>query len=173
MLVLGVRSLEHSSEGESELGLQTMTDWKVSVSRKVAELTGRSVLSYSTVDFGAERNTDCISVIVERAGMFDPRDALDQLEALSQARTEAEVIVFKLRESLTESLVCFVGTTRFPGEGPIDGAEIVIGPGTCQFDILRHAKTDAINYDMTTGDLIEKLKQYDREFGIDIYHAEY
>ncbi len=149
-----------------------ITGWKSEVSRKLAEYTGRSVRNYSTCDFGSEKNLDCISVVIERAGMFDPGDTLDQMEALSEAQAEAEVLVFKIRRSLPAGVVCFVGTTRFPADGPVDGAEIVIGPGDSQFDILKHARADAINYDMDTADLISKLKKYDQEFGIDIYHAE-
>lgn len=146
--------------------------WKREVSRKLAELTDRTVRNYSTCEFGSEENSDCISVVIERAGLFDPRDTLDHMEALSHAQTEAEMIVFRIRKALPAGVVCFVGTTRFPGDGPVDGAEIVVGPGDSQFDILRHARSDALNYDMQTADLIAKLQTYDDEFGIDIYHAE-
>lgn len=149
-----------------------VTEWKTQVSRQLAELTGRSVRNYSTVDFGRDMNLDCISVVIERAGMFDPRDLMDQLEGLSRAREEAETLVFEIRKHLPPGTVCFVGTTRFPGNGPVDGAEIVVAPGDSQFDILRHARTDAINYDMGTNDLINRLKKYDQQLGIDIYHAE-
>lgn len=148
-----------------------MSEWKTIVSRKLAELTGRSVRQYSTCDFGREKNEDCVSVVIEREGMFDPRDRIDQLEALSRAREEAETLVFEVRKFLPDGTVCFVGTTSFPGN-PVDGAEIVVGPGKSQFDILRHARTDAINYDMVTTDLIARLQKYDLQFGIDIYHAE-
>lgn len=148
-----------------------MSEWKTLVSRKLAELTGRSVRPYSTCDFGREKNEDCVSVVVEREGMFDPRDRIDQVEALSRAREEAETLVFEVRKFLPDGTVCFVGTTSFPGN-PVDGAEIVVGPGESQFDILRHARTDAINYDMVTTDLVARLQKYDLQFGIDIYHAE-
>ncbi len=44
--------------------------------------------------------------------------------------------------------------------------------GSSQFDILRVAQSDAVNYGMVTEDLITKLSEYDRMFGIDIFHAE-
>ncbi|KON98585.1 hypothetical protein AM501_17410 [Aneurinibacillus migulanus] len=50
--------------------------------------------------------------------------------------------------------------------------EVVLGKGESQFDILRIAETDACNYDMMTEELIEKLQEYDRAFGIDITQAE-
>jgi hypothetical protein len=52
-----------------------------------------------------------------------------------------------------------------------DAVEIVIGPGSDQFDILRLARSDAINYGMGTEDLIRKLRGYDATVGLDILQA--
>jgi hypothetical protein len=52
------------------------------------------------------------------------------------------------------------------------GVEVVIGPGSTQFDILRIAASDAVNYDKQTEDLVRVLQDWDRRFGIDIFAAE-
>ncbi len=44
-----------------------------------------------------------------------------------------------------------------------------MAPGNDQFDILRVAASDAVNYDMLTEDLIRELRAWHRDFGIDIW----
>ena len=112
----------------------------------------RPVRRYSTFDFGRERDNDCVSVVVPGR--------------------QAREIVYAVRKKLPPGLVAFVGTTRWLGdETHRGGAEIVVGRGTSQFDILRLARSDAINFDMETDDLIAKLQEWDRESGIDIFLA--
>lgn len=48
----------------------------------------------------------------------------------------------------------------------------MVASGDSQFDILRIAQSDAVNYDMMTEDLVRKLQEYDSKYGIDIFHAE-
>ncbi len=126
-------------------------NWASSATQLFAEVS-HTVRRYSTFDFGRQQNFNCISAIV-------PRDI-------------ANTSVFKIRERLKPGLVTFVGTTHWLGNESHDGVEIVIGSGNSQFDILRLAHSDAINYSKNTEELIEKLQEYDRNFGIDIFHAE-
>lgn len=48
---------------------------------------------------------------------------------------------------------------------------IVVAPTTDQFGILRFERTDGINYDLLTEDIIEQLKTLDEKYGIDIVGA--
>jgi hypothetical protein len=50
--------------------------------------------------------------------------------------------------------------------------EVVVGPGQSQFDILRIARSDAVNYGLETEDLVTRLQQYDRDVGISLLQAE-
>lgn len=117
-------------------------------------LANQPVRPYSTVDFGRGKKEGVYSVLV---------DAIDAYE-----------IITSLRSKLGNELITFIGTTNFlSDDAPEDGmVEVVLGKGESQFDILRIAETDACNYDMMTEELIEKLQEYDRAFGIDITQAE-
>lgn len=110
------------------------------------------VRPFSTYDFGRARDERCRSVIVPGR--------------------KAEAAVRRLREALEPGYVAFVGTSRWLGDEGHQGVEVVVGPGTSQFDILRLARSDALNHDMGTDELVEKLRRYDEEFGIEIARAE-
>lgn len=113
----------------------------------------REVRSYSTYDFGRERDEGCLSVIAPTK--------------------KAGALLSRIREALAPGLVVFVGTSQWYGDERHEGrSEVVVGPGESQFDILRLARSDAVNYEMDTEDLVEKLRQYDRDFGINITHAQ-
>ena len=119
---------------------------------RLAEISGASIRNYSTYDFGRSRDSEARSVVA--------------------AHSRSPQIVGSLRQELGPNLICFIGTTRWLGDEEHDGAEIVVANGTSQFDILRVARSDAINYGMETEDLIKKLKTYNDQFGIEIFHAE-
>jgi hypothetical protein len=123
-----------------------------SAAQRLARIAGGPVREYSTYDFGRARDPDARSVIVA-----DERS----LDILSEIRGQIE-----------GDLVAFIGTTSWLGDEPHQGVEIVVAKGGSQFDILRVARSDAINYGMETEALIEKLTEYDRQYGIDILHAE-
>ncbi len=116
-------------------------------------VTNQPVRAFFTIDFGREQNSNCVSALVPEQR---------SLELLSQ-----------LRESLEPGCVAFIGTTRSLAENRYPGlVELVVGLGESQFDILRLAATDAVNYNMLTEDIIEKLLDIDRRYGIDIFQAE-
>lgn len=119
---------------------------------QLAEISRASLRDYSTYDFGRNRDSNAKSVVV-------PPD-------------QSQQAVAELRNQLGPNLVCFIGTTQWLGDEKHDGSEIVVSSGESQFEILRIARSDAINYGMETEDIIKKLKQYDDQFGIDIFHAE-
>ncbi|WCN39626.1 DUF4253 domain-containing protein [Aneurinibacillus uraniidurans] len=118
-------------------------------------LTKRSVRSYSTWDFGREKDTSCISVLVKE------KDAINILHAI--------------RTQLDPGMIAFIGTKTtqwFENKEKETEVEIVVGKGDDPFDILRIARTDAINYGMKTEDLIKKLRNLVKDNKIDIIAAE-
>jgi hypothetical protein len=117
-------------------------------------VTGLPVQDFSSYDFGRKQNFQCVSVIVP---------AMQTEELLAAVRAE-----------LPEGCVAFIGinwgfcwmTARTEKR---DGFELVIGPGTSQFDIIKLARPDEI---YGSNDFnIQKMQQYDADFGIDIVHA--
>lgn len=121
-------------------------------SSSLAASLGVEVRNYSTFDFGREKNELAVSFIIseEKALEFLP----------------------KIRDSLGDGLIAFIGTTRWLGDERHSGVEVVVAHGTSQFDILKVARSDAANYNMETEDLIKKLQDYNHKYGIDIFQAE-
>jgi hypothetical protein len=116
------------------------------------EVTGEPVRPFMTYDFGRSQDTRAISAVVPNA---------DALELVSQVRPR-----------LPTGWLVFAGTDSWLGnEDHGDRVELVVGPGDDQFDILRLARSDAVNYDMMTEDLVRKLKTFDKEVGLDILQA--
>lgn len=120
---------------------------------RLSVISGSSLRNYSTRDFGRDRYPEARSVIVPKA--------------------RARQVLQALRSELGPGLIAFIGTTQWLGdEKHEDGEEVVVANGDSQFDILRVARSDAVNYDMVTDDLIKKLTEYHRKYDIDIFHAE-
>lgn len=122
------------------------------VATRLAELSRRPLRPFATRDFGRDRNSDAKSVVV--------------------SNKEAQPLVARIRADLGPGLLAFVGCTRSLADLPDEGSEVVVAHGNSQFDIVRIAQSDAINYGMETEDLIRKLEVYHSEYGIDIFHAE-
>src|SRR5262249_38127499 len=121
--------------------------------RQLAAIAKCPLRTFSTFDFGRGQDTAARSVVV-------PKD-------------DAEGVLLKLRSQSLPGIIAFIGTANWLGdERHEDGAELVIAKGTTQFDIVRIARSDAVNYEMGTEDLVQKLQSYDEAFGIDIIHAE-
>lgn len=119
----------------------------------LAAASGKPVRDYSTCDFGREQVPTALSVVVPKK--------------------VARSLVAKLRKELPASAVAFMGTTRWLGaEKNTDQVEVVVAAGSTQFDTLRIAKSDAINYGLQTEQLIVQLQKWDKAFGIDLWHAE-
>lgn len=114
----------------------------------LGQVAGAEVRPFSTMDFGREQNPKGRSVLV-------PVDAAEQL-------------LDSVRKQLPPGTLAFVGLEEGPA-GP--HAELVVAEGSSQFDILRIAATDAINYGFSTEDLIRELQSWDAEYGIDIWQA--
>lgn len=119
---------------------------------RLSQLSGKAIRPFATRDFGRDQNSAARSVVV--------------------AEHKAAQIVRELRRELGPSLLAFIGCTRSLADHAESGSEIVIAEGKTQFDILRVAQSDAVNYDMGTEDLVGTLQEFDNEYGIDIFHAE-
>lgn len=119
----------------------------------MVKTTGGTLFRYATYDFGRARDESVSMVLVPEA------------QALS--------LQHKLALTLPQSWRCFIGSTRWLGEEKHDGmAELVAFKASSQFDCLRAARTDAVNHDLHTDDIIKVLQDYDQRFGIRIYSAE-
>jgi tetratricopeptide (TPR) repeat protein len=119
----------------------------------MVDVTGGELRRYATFDFGRARDESVSMVLVPE------RDAL--------------ALQYKLARALPPGWRCYVGSTRWLGEEKHDGkAELVTIQAASQFDCLRVARTDAINHDMETEDIIRVLEDYHRRFGIRIVAAE-
>jgi hypothetical protein len=126
--------------------------WRNSVTEILGRTTNLPIQDFASYDFGRKQTPNCVSVIV-------PAQQVEKLLA-------------DIRAELPQGLVAFIGinwgmcwiTARTEER---EGFELVIGPGSTQFDILNLARPDFDNMDV-----IQRLQKYDHEFGIDIYHAE-
>ena len=114
--------------------------------------TKSGVRRFSTHDFGRAQDVRSISSVVGESAV--------------------ETALSSLRSALPAGYVAFIGTTQWLGDEKHEGIEIVVGPGRDQFDILRLADSDAVNYDMTTESLVKELRKYHRVDPIDIFQAE-
>lgn len=119
----------------------------------MVKTTGGTLFRYATYDFGRAHDESVSMVLVPAA------------QALS--------LQHKLALALPRDWRCFIGSTRWLGEEKHDGmAELVVIKASSQFDFLRVARTDAVNHDLDTEDIIKVLQDYDQRFGIRIYSAE-
>jgi hypothetical protein len=118
-----------------------------------------AVRDFSTRDFGREPHGECVSVVIPGGGTAVQEQAVTVLRAV--------------RAQLPPGTVAWLGTTRWLGEERYrDGVELVVGPGASPADMLRHAASDAVNYDLTTEDLVARLMQWHAAYGVDVFHAE-
>ncbi len=114
--------------------------------------SGKEVRPFATRDFGRDQYRGARSVLV--------------------SEEDAKTVLDEVRDRIPPGIVAFVGTTRSLATPKSTGVEVVIAPGSSQFDILRVAASDGINYDLTTEDLVRELTSWDEAFGVDIWQAE-
>lgn len=116
------------------------------------QVTGAPVRSFSTTDFGRERNVQARSVLV--------------------SQEKAEQLLTQVRRRLPPGTLAFIGVTNSLARPKPAGVELVVFQGRDQFDILRTAQTDGMNYDLDTKAIIAELQAWDKEWGVDIWQAE-
>lgn len=121
------------------------------IAAHVAKVTSQPVRPFSTRDFGRDRYPGARSILV-------PPE-------------QSEALLAKIRTGLGPGLVAFIGTQNSLADDASEDVELVIGPGSTQFDILRIAASDAVNYGKQTEDLVKVLQRWDEAYGIDIFQA--
>lgn len=119
---------------------------------RIEHVTGGQVRPFFTYDFGRAKEPRALSVLVERDEVYD--------------------VAERLRRALDGDLLVFVGTTRnLAGGVPSDAAEIVVARGHRQVDILRIARTDAVNYGLGTEALVHAVRALNRDYGVRVFEA--
>jgi hypothetical protein len=118
----------------------------------LAQVADKPMRTFSTRDFGRDQFPEARSVLVDDA--------------------QAEALLEKVRGRLGPGLVAFIGTRTSHAKPRPKGVELVVGQGTSQFDILRIAASDAVNFDLDTEDLVRKIQAWDAAYGVDIFQAE-
>jgi hypothetical protein len=113
---------------------------------------GEKSRTFSTRDFGRENFKGPHSVLVS-----DDR---------------AEALLWRIRSQMPRGVVAFIGTERSLAKPRAEGTELVVAEAKSQFDILRIAASDAVNYGKETEDLVRTLQSWDEKYGIDIYAAQ-
>ncbi|MGF7086844.1 hypothetical protein JOD24_000676 [Kroppenstedtia sanguinis] len=83
----------------------------------------------------------------------------------------AEEIWAFLRPQLPQGTITFLGTEYWLGEESPGEVELVLAEGEEPWDILRQARTDAINYGMNTEDLIRRLQSFYEEASFTLIQA--
>ena len=118
----------------------------------VERVSGKSVREYMTYDFGRARSSEAVSIVA--------------------AEDEALDLAAELRAGLDEGYSAFLGTDLWLGDEAHPGeVEVVVAPIQEKWDILRLARTDAVNYDMQTEDVISWLAERDSMLQLDILQA--
>jgi hypothetical protein len=118
----------------------------------LAKVTGKPLRLFSTRDFGREKFSGARSVLVDES--------------------ETEPLLGEIRSRLGPGLIAFIGTRTSHAQPRPTGVELVIGSGTNQFDILRIAASDAVNFGKGTADLVKQIQAWDAAYGVDIFQAE-
>ncbi len=118
----------------------------------IERLSGLTARDYMTYEFGRQRDSSAVSVVVEES--------------------QALELVGQIRAKLPSGFVAFAGTNRWLGDEVHDGkVEVVIAEGRNQYDIIRLARSDAVNHGMITEDLIAWFQAREGEIEIDIWQA--
>lgn len=118
----------------------------------IAKVTGKPLRPYSTRDFGRDEFSEARSVLIDDS--------------------DGERFLGKIRKHLGPQLVAFIGTRTSHAKPRPKGVELVVGHGASQFDILRIAASDAVNFDKGTEDLVKQIQAWDTAYGVDIFQAE-
>lgn len=148
-----LETTRHNLEMVNEVMRGTAPPTRETIDALMVQITGGEIFRYATYDFGRARDESVSMVLVPE--------------------TEALTLQHKLTLALPHGWRCFIGSTRWLGEEKHEGmAELVAIHAEAQFDCLRVARTDAVNHDLDTEDIIQTLEDYDRRFGIRIYSAE-
>ncbi len=112
------------------------------------------VRPFMTVDFGRERKSEAVSIIVDYAYELTP-----------------DRLVNSLQQELPQGYIAFRGTDRWLGEEKHHGIEVVLARAESQFEAIHLAESSGINQDISSEQVIHKLREYDTRYGIQILSA--
>jgi len=180
LLLSSVSSSSASDDGSPPVVSSSSRPWKKVLTPILAKVTGQKVLQQGYLDFGRKPQPETICVVYQSA--YLRRTDFGGAKAMLQLSRKANADLRRLRSVLPPGFVAFIGTNRFlhsgwsrKGQGleevQIARLELAAGPGTSQFDIVKLAGTEPVNYDMSTADVIEGLRAVDRYVGINISQA--
>lgn len=159
--VLNLHVLMPAGPGEPPLEFECRVEWPsarepVPVPAEIKALlekrTGMVARTFSTWDFGREKDPECASVILD-------------------TEEQARAALAALRVALPKGWVAFLGTQRWLDNPEIKGVELVVAPGAGWADMLRTARLDPVNSGLTTEAVVRWLAEYDRTMGIDVVGA--
>jgi hypothetical protein len=136
-----------------------VTSWKDAVSKVLAPLG--AVRDFSHADFGRERLSGALSVLIGGGDAMVSEDAIATLRAV--------------RKQLPAGTVALLGTTRWLGDDgdALEGkVELFVIEGADQFAALTHTRVDAINYGHETEAVVRRMKALHEKYGLDVVRAE-
>lgn len=146
---------------QPEAELLASLKFDVTVLRDIkASITG-VMIQYETADPG---------VMINEAGEAE-KSGIEKKDGVSfkAEPDEAEGLVFRFKDDLRKKgYLIFVSEAGF--ESP---STVTIIKSNDQFDILKLQKTDGINFGIENKDVISKLEDWDKRYGIEIIGADY
>lgn len=151
------------------------SDWKPrnlpqDVIEKVNGLLGVQGQEYRILDQGEYHNTGCIVWELPQKEIDpDPESVLEFLLGESEMIDQHLQTVQRALDGLT--VLAYKGDLSGGFGNYSESDQIVVAATRDQFDIIRIERTEAVNYDYTTAELIRMLQDFDAEFGIDITGA--
>ena len=109
---------------------------------------------FFSVEFGRRIKRDAISLFLDYSERINPRTLMQDLN-----------------DGLPDGFIAFLGNDRWLGDEKHDGVEIVVAHANSKFDALRLAESRGVNQDVSIEEVIEKLKEYDAKYGVEILKA--
>ncbi|WP_437188275.1 DUF4253 domain-containing protein [Planctomicrobium sp. SH668] len=129
--------------------MSTITTIKAAATR-LGELSKLPVQSFATVGADNVQDNTARSVVANH--------------------DQAGELIDLIRPELGPGMIAFIGKPTTAGDLESD-VEVVVAHGKDQFDIVRIARTDGAKYGLSTEDIIERLKVYHEQIGIEVFEA--
>jgi hypothetical protein len=89
-------------------------------------------------------------------------------------RGEIDPLLWKVRELLKDKpVVAYRANLSWMAFDVAFAGLLVVAPTADQYDVLRVEETNGANYELGTEDVIERLKELDTKFGVDVIGADF
>lgn len=127
----------------------------------IAAQAGSTLLDYSTIDFGRQRKPGATTLLLDRRGRPEGERGVAMVRLLRSMGLPPGVQLFAntLRDLSRDSDHASCDQVVF-----VDSADPI--------DAIRVAEVDPVNHGLSTDDVVERLADWDRRFGIDIVAAD-